>query len=424
MYKKTVEVSSRKCPAECNLCVEACSAVSEANCEIRRISVPELEMETVHVCNQCSRPLCSEICPSGAITQDENHRVTLDPDRCIGCGLCTMACPYGGVHINAESKKAVKYDGGAMGAENCPYGVLNEADADHLQTQLKEDIMAHGTTYCPGCMMEFLVRFTLKVLGKDIVLAGSPACCVVGGRVNVAHYGCLMTNGSPSLTGITRYYRKIGKDVNCVGIFGDGATTDIAFGALSAAAERNERFLYICYDNEAYMNTGIQRSGSTPQFCWTTTTQVGPKSKGKKQEPKYVPLIMAFHNTSYVATASLSDLEDYAEKLRKGLEASKHGLAFIHVLTPCPTGWRSNPAEVFDVSRAAVETNYAPLWEARNGSFRITHPVDKPQPIGDFIRLMGRFSHLKEGEIALVQETVDRRMERIKKLAQAFPLND
>ncbi len=426
MYYKTFTVSSRKCPADCRLCTEACAKSSDpSNSGVRRISLPELEVETVHACNQCSNPECVAICPAGALTLNDSGTISLDPGRCIGCGLCSMACTHGGIVMKAAERKASKADITDATVEACPINKIEAVDVQQMMDQLKPDIMTHGTTYCPGCLMEFLVRFTMRIIGKEnVVLCGSPACCILGGRVDVAHYGCLMTNGSSGLTGLSRYYRKVGKDVTCVGIFGDGATTDIAFGVLSAASERNEHFLYICYDNEAYMNTGIQRSGSTPQFGWTTTTHVGSYARGKKQEPKYVPLQIALHKTPYVATASLMDLDDYAKKLRNGLEASKHGVAFIHVLTPCPTGWKSDPSDVFELSRLAVETDYAPLWEARYGYFRMTKENPNRRPISDFTKKMGRLKHLNETELAATQKAIDNRANRIRKMAEAFPLTD
>lgn len=424
MYNPTLNVLSRSCPPSCNLCEEACIKCSKDGISrLTRISIPEMGVETVHMCNQCSNPDCLSICPSGALQMNESGTVVCDTGRCIGCGLCSLACQYGGIHLNAEKKKASKCDmcgGKPECAAACPYGILENIDANTLTPYLDSDIMSNGTPYCGGCLMEMLVRFTLRVLGRNIVLVGSPACCVVGGRCDVAHYGALMTNASSSLTGLTRYYKKAGRDVTCVAICGDGSTSDIAFQVLSAAAERDEKFIYICYDNEAYMNTGIQRSGTTPQGSWTTTTHVGPANRGKKQEPKNVPLLMAFHDIPYTATASLAFLEDYAQKLLKAKEASREGLAYLHVLAPCPTGWKSNPADVFKLSRLAVDTNYAPLWEARYGKFSFTHRVEHPRPISEFIREMGRFSHLSKDETDLIQRNIDKRYHLIEDLVNGL----
>ena len=266
--------------------------------------------------------------------------------------------------------------------------------------------------------MELLSRFTLQVLGKDIILFGAPGCGVLGERCQVAYYGCLMTNVPSSMTGVKRYFDRIHQEVTCVALVGDGTTADVGFQVLSAAAERGEKILYICYDNEGYMNTGIQRSSTTPLSSWTTTTPIGPKGRGKKNVSKNVPLLMAFHEIPYVATATLAFLEDYAEKLKKAQTASKDGMAYIHVLTPCPTGWRSAPNSVLELCRAAVESNYFPLWEADYGAIRITHQVPYPKPVKDFTKLMGRFSHLSAAELHHLQEYTDRRYEQIKKLSE------
>jgi pyruvate/2-oxoacid:ferredoxin oxidoreductase beta subunit len=166
------------------------------------------------------------------------------------------------------------------------------------------------------------------------------------------------------------------------------------------------------------MNTGIQRSSTTPLSSWTTTTQIGPKGRGKKNAPKNVPLLMAFHEIPYVATATLAFLEDYAVKLKKAQTALKDGMAYIHVLTPCPTGWRSSPDQTLELCRTAVESNYFPLWEAEYGAIRFTREMQFPRPIEEFTRLMGRFSHLSAAELRHLQEYTDRRYEKIKRLSE------
>lgn len=428
MYQQTIRVGTRECPTSCTLCAEACASCHEDGiARIDRFSIPGLNADTVYLCNQCSNAECVAICPTGALKRTDSGAVQVSADACIGCGLCSLACRYGGIFLNAKEKKSVKCDrclslGTAPKCvEACPHGILVDQDAEKLVSSLSDDILTNGTPYCGGCMMEFLARFTLRVLGKDIVLVGSPSCGILGGRCGVSSYGALMTNACASLTGLTRYYRKIGKDVTCVAICGDGATADIAFQGLSAAAERGERFLYICYDNEAYMNTGIQRSGTTPQFAWTTTTRVGPKSRGKQQEPKNIPLLMAMHTIPFTATASLAYMDDYAEKLREGARAARHGLAYLHVVAPCPTGWRGNPADGFEFSRMAVETNYAPLWKARYGKFRMTHEVREPRPVSDYLKMTKRFEHLTPEEVEAAQRYVNKRYAQIETLARAFP---
>jgi pyruvate/2-oxoacid:ferredoxin oxidoreductase beta subunit len=157
------------------------------------------------------------------------------------------------------------------------------------------------------------------------------------------------------------------------------------------------------------MNTGIQRSGTSPLHGWTTTTPVGKEGKGKGRQGKYMPLIMASHGIPYVATASVAYLEDYARKLKKAM-AVKDGLSYIHLLTPCPTGWRSPTDSGIELSRMAVETNYFPLWEAENGEYRFTYKPKKIRPVQEFTKMMGRFSHLTDVELQEFQRQVDKRM--------------
>jgi len=228
---------------------------------------------------------------------------------------------------------------------------------------------------------------------------------------------CLMTNVPSVMTGVKRYFQKKGKDVTCVAFVGDGATADIGFQPLSGAAERGENLIYVCYDNEGYMNTGIQRSSTTPYGGWTTTTPATGKGRGKQRTAKNIPLIMAAHGIPYVATASPGDLEDFARKLVKA-KAVKDGLSYIHLFSPCPTGWRASPDRVIDICRMAVETNYFPLWEMEKGEYRLTRRVKKPKPIQEFTKLMGRFSHLQERDYEELQKIVDSRLKVIEGLVR------
>ena len=220
-----------------------------------------------------------------------------------------------------------------------------------------------------------------------------------------------------TLSGVKRYYDRIGEDVTCVAIAGDGLTADVGFQPLSGAAERGEKIIYICYDNEAYMNTGIQRSSTTPFLSRTTTTPIGEKSRGKKQTPKYIPLLMAFHDgVSYVATATMSHLEDLAKKLTKAKEMVKEGMVYIHLLSPCTTGWGAHTNRSVELARFAVETNYFPLWEAEHRDFRLTYHVKHPKPIQEFIKLMDRFRHISSEDTISLQNWVDYRMKMMESL--------
>ena len=279
-----------------------------------------------------------------------------------------------------------------------------------------EEQFAGGVAWCAGCPLELTARFVPKVLGKEIVIVGCPSCSApvlygqnIGAWHRLASLGCLMTGVPSSATGLVRYYRKTGKDVTVVCFTGDGCAADVGFQPLSGAAERNEKIIYICYDNEGYMNTGVQRSSTTPLGAATTTTPVGVTSRGKPTVPKNMPLIMAMHEIPYVATATLSHLEDFAKKLLKAKDKKDEGFVYLHVFCPCPVGWRIASDSSIQVCRMAVRTNYFPLWEAENGKFRLTHETANPRPIQEFTKLIGKFAHLKEDEIDNLQQFVNER---------------
>jgi pyruvate/2-oxoacid:ferredoxin oxidoreductase beta subunit len=216
-----------------------------------------------------------------------------------------------------------------------------------------------------------------------------------------------MTGVASSATGISRYLRRIGNDSPVVCFTGDGCAADIGFQPLSGAAERNEHILYICYDNEGYMNTGYQRSSTTPVGASTSTTPFGSASQGKTTPAKNVPLLMALHGAPYVATATLSHVEDFAKKLVKAKEKLKEGFSYIHVFSPCVMGWRFDSALSIEICRLAVRTNYFPLWEAENGKFCLTQEVSNPKPVSELTRLLRKFSHLKENDLGRLQKIVD-----------------
>jgi pyruvate ferredoxin oxidoreductase beta subunit len=205
-------------------------------------------------------------------------------------------------------------------------------------------------------------------------------------------------------------------DITVVGWAGDGGTVDIGLQALSGAAERETNFIYICYDNEAYGNTGLQRSGATPYGAWTTTTPTG-----KKERKKNMPLIMAAHKIPYVATACPSYPVDFVNKLRKAKEIK--GTKYIHVLAPCPTGWRYDTSKTVEIGRLAVQTGIWVLYEIENGRFRLNPPSDrlidksKRKPVKEYLAMQDRFRHLTEADIEKIQTWVDEDWEYYSKLA-------
>jgi pyruvate/2-oxoacid:ferredoxin oxidoreductase beta subunit len=283
---------------------------------------------------------------------------------------------------------------------------------DHF---VHEDPFSKGVAFCPGCGLELLLRIIPKVMGNDIVITGTPSCSapVLLGQNNqswhtLSYFGTLMTGAAANATGLARYYRKAGIDNTVVCFNGDGTAADIGFGNLSGAAERNEPFIYICYDNEGYMNTGIQKSGTTPFGATTTTTPYGASAtQGKNLRRMNLGLKMAMHKIPYTATATLSDLDDLAKKLKKAKEMKNQGFCFLHILAPCPTGWGLAPDHTIEACRRAVKTNYFPLWEAVNGKIRMTKTVKKPKPVSTYTSLMKKFAHLSEADLQILQDDID-----------------
>lgn len=292
-----------------------------------------------------------------------------------------------------------------------------------------EDPFAGGISLCPGCPLELLLRFTSKVLGREIIFVGTPSCSatVLYGQNTrswhkLAYYSCLMTGVASSATGISRYYRRLGKDITVVALTGDGCAADIGFQPLSGAAERNENFIYITYDNEGYMNTGIQKSSTTPFGTRTSTTPVGRARRGNPNPGKNLPFLMAMHKIPYAATATLSHLEDLAKKLIKAKEKKNEGLAYLHVFSPCPTGWGFESDKTISLCRMAVRTHYFPLWEAERGRFRFTRTLPNPKPLEELLGMIRKFAHLTEKEIGVLRKEVDERYRLIEGMTRQWPL--
>jgi pyruvate ferredoxin oxidoreductase beta subunit len=212
--------------------------------------------------------------------------------------------------------------------------------------------------------------------------------------------------------------------IDVIALAGDGGTYDIGIQALSGAVERGHDFLFVLYDNEAYMNTGIQRSGGTPFGASTTTSQAGTAVPGKLEQKKPIADIMVAHDMPYVATASPNYWQDLIKKVRKGIEVD--GPAFLHVFAPCPRGWRSDPAKSIELSRSAVETCIFPLWEAVNGEYTLSVPSrvfalapQKKKPVKEYLEMQGRFRHLFTPKYAKmldeIQQTTDAKWNKLLK---------
>ena len=293
---------------------------------------------------------------------------------------------------------------------------------------LKEskDVVTPGMSACQGCGGELILRTVLSVAGPNTIV-GIPPGCMAGAGVVGWNYSNgleipvhipLLDNTASFLTGLSQMYQRKGRsDVNIIAVAGDGATADCGFQSMSGAAERNEKMLYVCYDNEGYMNTGYQRSSTTTLGSRTSTTPIGSVINGKTQNQKYVPLIMSMHGLEYCATASPSNMKDFVEKIQEGLEASKKGFAYLHVFSPCPTGWAYKSEKGIEVARAAVKSNAFPLWKYKDGKYTlVANP--KPIPVADYVKLAGKFRNLTPEMIEEIQADVDARYAKLLALAK------
>ncbi len=284
---------------------------------------------------------------------------------------------------------------------------------------LKDESFGCGNLACPGCGEPIALRQVLNALDGDAVIV-IPACCgsIIDGlfpyssaRVPVLHtpFATAACTAAGVLHGLRR---KGNKHTTVVAWAGDGGTYDIGIQALSSTAERNEDFLYICYDNEAYMNTGIQRSSSTPMLAWTTTT---PEGDLKKAPKKNIIDIMSAHRIPYSAAATVAYPEDLVAKVRRA--KATVGSKFVNILSPCPTGWQSKPSLSIKISRLAVRSNVYPLYEVFDGERLVLRDNPDPVPVSEYMKLQGRFHTLGEPEIALVQRHVDHAWEQLRKRA-------
>jgi len=268
------------------------------------------------------------------------------------------------------------------------------------------------------------VRLACKALGRNVIIANVTGCIEIissqlpwtSWRVPWIH--TLFENAAAVASGIEaglKAMRRKGRgpdqDVHVVAIAGDGGTSDIGVQALSGALERGHNFIYLCFDNEAYMNTGIQRSSATPYGASTTTAPAGKKSIGQVTWKKDMPAIAAAHNIPYVATACPSYPFDLMDKVAKG--AAINGPAYVHILSVCPTGWRCPPELAIEIGRLAVQTGIFPLYEVEDGKYKLSVKVPKLKPVTDYLKLQGRFRHLSEETVTEIQDRVNRDYSRL-----------
>ena len=283
-----------------------------------------------------------------------------------------------------------------------------------------------GHRACIGCGEALAVRQASQAMGENVIIVNATGCMeIVSSQYpytswSVPWIHTLFENTAAVASGIEASLKVLArkgirpdKGTKVVAMAGDGATVDIGLQALSGALERGHDLLYICFDNEAYMNTGIQRSSATPFGASTTTSPASKISIGQKTWKKNMPAIAAAHDIPYVATASPSYPFDFMRKVRKGLEVN--GPAYLHVFSVCPTGWRSAPELSVRLGRMAVQTGVFPLYEVENGKYKLNYEPAPLRPVQEYLKLQGRFRHLSEDTIKQIQERVISDYEKLKK---------
>jgi pyruvate ferredoxin oxidoreductase beta subunit len=281
-----------------------------------------------------------------------------------------------------------------------------------------------GHALCQGCGIPMVVRTIIDTIETPVVVVNATGCLEVATTRypttawNLPWLHVAFENSAAVASGVESAYRALDRrgalpqegPVTFVALAGDGGTYDIGLQALSGALERGHRFLFVCYDNEAYMNTGVQRSGATPLGARTTTSGVGTDAWGKAQQRKDMTAIAVAHHVPYVAQAAACHWQDLSEKTQLAVAAG--GPAFLNVLTNCPVGWGHEPREAIDVLNAAVDSCYWPLYEVVDGRYRITYTPDEIRPVTDWLRPQARFAHLLRPEAAALLEQIEQRVAR------------
>ncbi len=293
-----------------------------------------------------------------------------------------------------------------------------------------DEHISSGHRACQGCAEVLAVRHVLKAIGADMVLAMATGCMEIISSPypltswnvpwihvafeNAAAVGAGVESG---LKALRRKGRIPQKDVTVVAMGGDGATSDIGFQALSGMMERGHKMIYVCVDNEAYMNTGVQRSSSTPFGASTTTSPAGrARPTGQNTWKKDMPAIAAAHGIPYVATACPTYFADLQKKVIKAKEAD--GPAYLHILSVCPTGWRIPPNKAIEYGKLAVDSGVFPLYEVENGVWRITRKVKELAPVSTYFKGQGRYRHLDETMIEKIQKKTNERWDYLNRLAE------
>ncbi|MGD2200768.1 MAG: thiamine pyrophosphate-dependent enzyme [Candidatus Bathyarchaeota archaeon] len=280
------------------------------------------------------------------------------------------------------------------------------------QIPMEELTITPGSA-CQGCGAALAARLAFKALGPNVIRHGIP-CCPDSVTAH-PRAGSVFEGGGAMLTGTWHGLKAIGRtDVQVVGFFGDGGTYDIGFQGLSAAAERNENIWVITKDNEAYMNTGNQRSGATPLYARTSTTPVGTLTQGKQERKKDIPKIFAAHGVPFIATASVGYPEDLIAKINYG--KTVEGFKMLIIQSPCPVGWRFDSARTIEIARMGVQTGIWPIYEIIDGEkFKLNYKPRELKPVTEYLKPQARFRHLTDDQIATIQEQTTRKWEKLLK---------
>lgn len=293
-----------------------------------------------------------------------------------------------------------------------------------------EEPFSRGHRACQGCGEVLALRMAAKAVGAKMIAVSATGCMEIVSspypqtawetpwlHVAFENTAAVASGVEAGRKALIRKGRIADDGAKVVAYAGDGGTLDIGLQALSGALERGHDFTYICLDNEAYMNTGIQRSSGTPFGAMTTTSPPGKKSKGQMTWKKNMPMIAAAHNIPYVATASPAFHLDLMNKVKKAITVP--GPAYVHIFSPCPTGWRCAPEDSLETARLVVGTRIFPLYEVIDGRYVLSRDVKNPKPVEDYLKIQRRFRHLKPEDIAVIQKRVDQDWERLLALVKA-----
>ena len=298
-----------------------------------------------------------------------------------------------------------------------------------------EELFSRGHRACAGCAEALAVRQILLAAQKPVVTVMPTGCLEIFSSIypesawQVPMIHTAFETSASTASGVEaayRFHKKMGRikeDIRFIAFGGDGATYDIGFGALSGAVERRHRFLYVCTDNEAYMNTGIQRSSATPYGAHTTTSPAGTKVPGKRQHRKDIMEIMIAHDIAYAGQTTVALWNDLVTKVQKALAAD--GPSFLNVLVPCPLGWGYPAETTIEMSKLAADTCFWPVYEFADGKYKVNHEPKEKKPVEEFLKPQGRFRHLFKDEkgkeiIAEIQRKTDEKWALLHKKQEAF----